>query len=172
MREGEITKIMGGEHRRINSYLNKFLEENKKGFFNIFRDNIKRHFDVEEEAIFLLIKKFIGKEQEDVYHLKQQHKEILEKVKEVEKKISKKQSDLIDTLVKFMAGHVKFEEKNFYPDMDDLLEQERTYKRDDLKIKNYLYFSMIFSALFFIFSKVVLSIGSGQSLQRTNLLRF
>ena len=125
MKKREITNIMKEEHRKIDNYVDDFLEKNKKEFFNIFKENIKKHFDVEQESIFAFVEKFIGKELEEIYVLERQHKEILRKIKEIEKNLPKKQLNLIDEMAKLIAGHIKYEEKIFYPKIDEMFDQKQ-----------------------------------------------
>ncbi len=122
MVEENITNLMKEEHKEIESYLNDFVEKYEKRYLNIFWRNIKNHFVIEESAIFILARKNVGQDLDEILSLKKQHKEILKEIKIIGRGFPEKQGTLIKKLVTLIARHVKYEEKVFYPKIDQMLD--------------------------------------------------
>ncbi len=120
---GKITVIMKKEHRKIRGYLNDFLKKGEKNFWIIFKKNVKKHFEIEETAIFILVGKSVENELDEILSLRKQHKEILRYMKTIEKSFHKKQEDLVRKLTNLITRHATYEEKTFYPKIDQMLEE-------------------------------------------------
>ena len=122
MVEKNITNLMKEEHKKIDSYLDDFKRKYEKRYLDIFWRNVKHHFVIEESAIFILAGKNVGRSREEILSLKKQHKEILREIKIISEDFPEKQRDLIKKLATLIVGHVKYEEKVFYPKIDQMLD--------------------------------------------------
>ncbi len=120
-----ITNLMIDEHKKIDEYLKKFLERFGEAHFKFFEEKLREHFGMEKGIIFTLTEKFLGKELNEIFKLKEQHKEILVGLANIRKKLPDGAKDLIQTLVKDLSAHTRYEEHFFYPKIDDMLDEEQ-----------------------------------------------
>jgi len=126
-----ITTLMDEEHKRIENLFFEFeknLEKNPikaKNLFNQLKWNIKKHFIVEEKAIFRLSGSLSENEIGDIFELMKEHGEIAELMNIIERNLlHEKQSDISD-FKNMIASHAKFEDDVFYPKLDEVLSLEQ-----------------------------------------------
>ncbi len=122
MVEKKITNLMKKEHKEIDGYLSDFIEKYEKRYLDIFKRSIKNHFVIEESAIFILVEKSVGEDLKEILYLKKQHGEILRKIEIIGDNFPKKQINAMGKLSNLISGHVKYEEKVFYPKIDQMLD--------------------------------------------------
>jgi hemerythrin-like domain-containing protein len=125
--EKKISQIMKRHHYLIEGELNRFIKyQNKPNvfptLFNKFKWEIEKHFFLEEKAIFT----FIESENQDIYEISKglidAHRELLKNLKEIEDRMkNKKESDLLK-FKELLINHRDFEEKSFYPKLDEELD--------------------------------------------------
>ena len=131
--KSKIVDFMINEHGEMFNTLVQFrfqishLHDNKIALekFIKFKNKLTPHHDAEENLIFPKQKN--PKYLRIIKVLKQQHKLIEAKVAEIEN-ILTKQEDVFDASAKLqeiLREHVKFEEKSFYPKLDNDLSEEQ-----------------------------------------------
>lgn len=119
------------EHGRINEFLEEFSNCHKddlnkfREIFNRFKWNLEKHFFLEEKAIFNILEITDGAEVSDVFDLMQEHGEILEETKKVEKTLSKNCCPNMTELIEKLNKHAEFEDNFFYPKLDDILSSQQ-----------------------------------------------
>jgi len=128
-KEGTISSLMEKDHGLIDELLSTFrmrldrlnYEEKTMESFKRFKDKEEGHVLVEENLIFKLKLK-INKTQL-VAVLKKQHKEMKERIEAIEKDISEKRDPTKSTISfqDLIQTHIKLEEENFYPVLDQEL---------------------------------------------------
>jgi iron-sulfur cluster repair protein YtfE (RIC family) len=129
--EKKISETMLGEHGKIDQML-KELESCKDCesdelyvLFNKFKWNVEKHFFVEEKAIFSLLDKTKGEEVADTFDLMQEHRKIIEQIKEIEDNLNENPD--LSELKKGLKKHSEFEDQTFYPSLDRTLnDQQKT----------------------------------------------
>ena len=130
MEKGEtISSLMQKDHGLIDELLSTFrmrldrLNYEGKAIesFKRFKNKEEEHVSIEENLIFKLKLK-INKTQLVVV-LKKQHKELKERIEEIEKDISEKRDPTKSTInfQNLIQTHIKLEEDNFYPVLDQEL---------------------------------------------------
>lgn len=130
-----INELMLKEHGKLLSLLINFLKEEDKekarNLFENFKWTLEKHLFVEEKAIFDLYQKIKGKEVGDIFSLMDEHGDMMNLLKDFEYESSKER---LEELKKLLIKHQKFEDENFYPKLDEMLDD---YKKEELieKIK-------------------------------------
>ncbi len=121
-----LSTLMSEEHRKLFEILDKF-EHNLKdiGLFNTFKWNLKKHFALEERAIFDIYNKIRGEEVAAIFDLMKEHGEILNLIKDVEDSVNNETIKSIEELKSVLDRHHKFEDKEFYPKLDEDLNPEQ-----------------------------------------------
>ena len=129
---GIIEELMMKEHAVLSSLLNQVEDairnyfEKAQPLFNKFKWSLEKHFFVEEKAIFVLLDKVRGEMQiSDIFDLMQEHGVILEQVKNVEEAFLDGQVPEIENLKKAIEKHAEFEDKVFYPKLDENLNPQQ-----------------------------------------------
>lgn len=96
--------------------------------FNAFRDDMLRHFRMEEDVLFPALKSS-GGPSGPVHIMLMEHAQIKELLKQmgaaVESKDAQEYGGLSETLLMVMQQHNNKEENILYPIMDDILDSER-----------------------------------------------
>lgn len=121
------------EHQRINKLideLKKHLDnyEKTKTNFSVFKWNLEKHFFVEEKVIFDMFVNISGEETNDVFHLLEDHVKIMGIIRTLEKNLNKKIKPDLEELKQRLTLHKKFEDEEFYPDLDKRLSHEQKKK--------------------------------------------
>jgi len=128
---GQITDLMMEEHGKINSFLNKFesslkgsVDETKKQFM-ILQTELDMHFFLEEKAIFGLYDR-LREDVGEIFDLMKEHGEIKEMFENIRQGLDKGVKSSVTGLKEKLTKHAEFENKIFYPKIDeDLNEQEK-----------------------------------------------
>ena len=126
----KILDIMVAQHALIDTLFVAFRDElgqNPKGAQGFFTDlvwEVKKHFFVEEQAIFDLIPWKDPEIQEIVKGLKQDHFILLGSLDKASKDLSVFNSIQKDGFSALMAKHLETEEKKLYPILDERLTEE------------------------------------------------
>jgi len=124
----KISILMVKEHERINDMLDDFQREvdiglHDAGFlFNKFKWNLEKHFFVEEKAIYTIYESLMGEQISDIFHLMQEHGEVMEMVKAIEEKLRNGLKPEVFKLKEILIKHRKFEDDFFYPKLDEALD--------------------------------------------------
>lgn len=96
--------------------------------FNAFRDDMARHFRMEEDVLFPALSS-VGGPSGPVHIMLMEHAQIKELLKQmgeaVERKDSQEYSGLSETLLMVMQQHNNKEENILYPIMDQILARDR-----------------------------------------------
>jgi len=115
-----LPEIMKLHHTLIEGFLNKYEEnqddsEDSLQNFNKFKWELKKHFIVEEKAIFT----FIDSTDFETYDMKnellKEHRKILQDLKEMENIISHSESPNLQDFSKLLKQHKCYEDDIFYP---------------------------------------------------------
>jgi len=124
-----ITFLMLREHRKIREIFKRFEKEKnpgrRRGLCNQFKWAIEKHLFVEEKAIFSFSQDISGKIVSSVFKLMKEHGEILNLINEVEEDLDENVITSTFNLKKYLQDHEDFEEKFFYPKLDQLLNKQQ-----------------------------------------------
>ena len=126
-----IQEAMFAEHKRIESMLKKFekcVEEENDSLeekLNPLKWNIQKHFFVEENAVFSLYVPASSWEVSSVDQVLREHEEIMKLIEKTEKNLNREN---INEIISLLRKHAKFEEDNFYPNLDEQLSSEQKEK--------------------------------------------
>lgn len=132
------------EHRKMDNLLSDFGREIARDFeeskirFSEFVWCLQKHFFLEEKAIFVMGDKLIGEDVVNVFELMKEHGEIMELVKNIEEGINTGVKVDISSLRTLILKHAAFEDKYFYPELDETLDIE-TKEQIISKIKQMSY---------------------------------
>lgn len=119
------------EHKRIDGFLEEFSEcqrwdlDKFRTIFSKFKWNLEKHFFLEEKAIFNIFELTDGTEISDVFDLMQEHGEILEETKKVEKTLAENCCPNMTELIEKLRKHSKFEDDFFYSRLDEILSPQQ-----------------------------------------------
>jgi hypothetical protein len=122
-----IHKLIEKEHEILNSMLEDCKKAAEKRNSNInelfekFKWFFEKHFFVEEKGIFDLFEQIKGEEVEETFELMKEHGELMDKVRQVEKKIMDFPLEKIEELQRDIKGHEEYEEGFFYEELDEKL---------------------------------------------------
>ena len=124
-----ISSLMKEEHRRINEMLNVFDQKKKNNFkealelFKKFDWNLKKHFFLEEKAIFEIYGSITGQEVSDIFELMEEHGTILDLLKGIEQSIESWKEPATSLVRETLEKHSDFEDSVFYPKLDKELSE-------------------------------------------------
>lgn len=132
-----IESLMLEEHDRLKNLLNLCLnnlshspviaEEN----FIKFKWNLEKHFFLEEKVIFSNPAVENTEHSEEIDDILEEHKQVLDLIKSIEEDLSGLHADKILYLKNILEKHSQFEDKDFYPRLDEVLNSEQ--KQDIIK---------------------------------------
>lgn len=134
----DISGLMLKDHRKIDNLLSDFGRELPNDFeeakirFSEFVWALQKHFFLEEKAIFVIGERLVGEEVVNVFELMKEHGDILELVKNIEVGLGTGVNVDISSLRTLILKHSSFEDKHFYPELDDSLDPET---KEQIKIK-------------------------------------
>lgn len=148
-KENDVSSLMLQEHAKLNKKMadiqrNIGIPGNELVLFlKELKEELKKHFNLEEEAIFDLYDKISEEGVTDMFEIMQEHGEIMGMIKHIEKELIKggekiSKNNLI-SLKEKLIKHLEFENETFYKDLDEKLdEQEKQHLikkiiEDDLK---------------------------------------
>jgi len=124
-----ITEIMIGEHGKIDS-MTEEVEKLSAGdlgkareAFNKFKWNLEKHFFVEEKVVFNAYNS-VSEDSEDAFRILKEHKDLLWSVKKIEEALSGNARPDFSGIKKELRAHADFEDKIFYPKLDEQLSDE------------------------------------------------
>ena len=125
-----IESMMLQEHRRLDKLLDvleKDLYDYEKTLknFSKLKWNLEKHFFIEEKVIFDSFITMSGQETSDTFHLLEDHVKIMELLKIIEKRLNKKIKPKLRYLKETIKIHRDFEDRDFYPSLDEKLSPER-----------------------------------------------
>jgi hemerythrin-like domain-containing protein len=128
-----IEGLMLGEHARILKFLKRFEEHitplqnlpAAKKMFQKFKWNLEKHFFLEEKSIFMIYNDMQGQEVSDIFDLMKEHGTIMAFVKNIENSLMENVSPDLRTLRNILIMHARFEDRVFYPRLDDELSLEQ-----------------------------------------------
>jgi hemerythrin-like domain-containing protein len=135
MESNKLLNVMVKDHNRLMQYL-KDVEKNLNSdfeallkSFNTFEWSLKKHFFVEERAIFTAYNpEYIEDGHQLFTNLSKQHTSILEKVELLRKNLRSGRSIDVSDLKDMLLKHKIYEEKNVYPVLDaEINEGEKRY---------------------------------------------
>ena len=125
-----IPKIMRKHHSQLDGILTKLqrhhenIDESKKNF-NKFKWELKKHFLLEEKAIFI----FIYQEDDEIYKMKNDilndHRIILKELDKVEAELNNDQVINLLGLRDQLIKHRTFEDDSFYPKLEEELDDDK-----------------------------------------------
>lgn len=124
----EIQRLMLKEHAVIKSMLFNLEEFSKNSpleafrFLDKFKWFLEKHFFIEEKAIFMLYNQIFGEEVSEIFELMQEHGDIIQIIKSLEEGEEFKN---LDSLKEILEKHSEFEEKKFYPRLENELNSEQ-----------------------------------------------
>ena len=141
MKSTAILDLMVKDHKRLIEYLKDVEKNLGQDFgllsraFNVFQWNLKKHFFVEERAIFIFYRPDESERDFKFFSdLMDQHTEILEKIESLRKKLQNREPFDLDELKKLLFRHKTFEEKSIYPVIDqEINESEKVFIIDRIK---------------------------------------
>ncbi len=108
-----------GEHRRIEKMLVELEKSCDAGKLNELKWNLQKHFFIEENAVFSLYMPATEWEVSAVDQILREHEEIMSLVEGVEKDFS---IEGVEEIISMLRSHAKFEDENFYPRLDEQLD--------------------------------------------------
>ncbi|MBU0467304.1 MAG: hemerythrin domain-containing protein [Nanoarchaeota archaeon] len=125
--KNSITEIMLREHKRIDAMIEEVEKtlpdfEKARQIFNKFKWNLEKHFFVEEKVIFSAYSSTTSNESEDIFTILKEHKDILWSMKKIEQSLSKNLQPNFSNIKKDLKDHVNFEDRIFYPRLDEELD--------------------------------------------------
>lgn len=126
-----ILKIMDKDHNKIKEILMDFEKEENKNFekskhvFIRFKWMLEKHFFIEEKAIFNFYIVESPEENENLMKILKEHREILDLIEKSEEILFDQKKLEIDELKQVLLAHAKFEDEIFYPNLDDILNEEQ-----------------------------------------------
>jgi len=128
-----IESLMLEEHKRINRLICELEEdlddyEKTKENFSKFKWNVEKHFFVEEKIIFNMFIHISGQETTDIFHLLEDHVKIMQMIREIEDKLGQKIKPSLEKIKDELIAHRKFEDEDFYPNLDKRLSIEQKKK--------------------------------------------
>ena len=118
-------------HYNIDKILGKFTKELKEkskvnmSTFNKFKWELEKHFFLEEKAIFQLHYSNNKQTNKITTRLKSEHDKMIEELEKLEANIKLGKSFDFTDLRKMIIDHKNYENREFYPLLDDELENER-----------------------------------------------
>jgi iron-sulfur cluster repair protein YtfE (RIC family) len=125
-----ISGIMVRDHDKIVKLLNELEnyinldKETLKKVFDIFRWELEKHIFTEERVIFI---SYNPEDKEEGYTMIPQlmidHKNILDRLKEIQKRIKSDKNCNFQDFKEFLIQHKDFEENFFYPKLDQELDE-------------------------------------------------
>ncbi len=127
-----IIGLMFDSHSRLEDFLKKFKLGLEKDFesvdndFEKFKEELKNHLHVEEEAIF----RFVSPTEDEKYYevvpdLINEHNILLEMLNDLENKLATTDNIDISDFEKLLIQHRKTEEEYFYPQLEGKLEEDQ-----------------------------------------------
>ena len=121
--EKTISQLMKKEHEKINDLLEKFENSPEINIFSKFKWTLEKHFFIEEKDIFSVYQS-CNEECEEMFDLLKQHKDILFLIDKIEDNLKNSKSDIED-LKNLLKAHAIFEDRVFYPKLDDELSEDQ-----------------------------------------------
>jgi len=121
--EKTISQLMKKEHEKINDLLEKFENSPEINIFSKFKWTLEKHFFIEEKVIFSVYQS-CNEECEEMFDLLKQHKDILFLIDKIEDNLKNSKSDIED-LKNLLKAHAIFEDRVFYPKLDDELSEDQ-----------------------------------------------
>jgi iron-sulfur cluster repair protein YtfE (RIC family) len=131
--EETIEVMMMKEHRRLDRLFEDVEEslddfEKTKKNFDCLKWNLEKHFFVEEKVIFDSFIMISGQETNDTFHLLEDHIRIIQILKVIGHRLTKKIKPKLEYLREVIKTHRDFEDDEFYPNLDKRLNKEQKKK--------------------------------------------
>jgi hypothetical protein len=134
MPSNTITEVMTKHHLNIDKLLNKFNRELKEKSitgmetFNKFKWELEKHFFLEEKAIFQSHYSSNIQTNEISTRLKDEHDKIIQELEKIEMDIKLNKSIEFNNLREMIIKHKNYENRHFYPLLDDELDDDNVKK--------------------------------------------
>jgi len=126
MEKERISSFMKKEHGRMIALLSKVKTSKSEKIFSQFKELKEKHVYAEEKAIFIFYREGKRSVLADVLS---QHEAIKDESDKVENLLNKKEFDKeLKKLMELMKKHVAFEDREFYPRLDNELDGEEQKK--------------------------------------------
>jgi len=125
-----ILDIMVAQHGLLEALFQAFKDEFKenpeaaKKFLSEFSWEIKKHFFIEDQAIFALLPWKDSEILEIVRDLKKEHIIMLDKLEKISENLSDEENNGIENFLKLLTSHREKEEQKLYPLLDEKLSGE------------------------------------------------
>ena len=125
-----IPRIMKKHHHEIEGLLNRFRKhqgepEQFPKTFDKFKWELKKHFLLEEKAIFI----FIYQEDDEIYKMKNEilsdHRAILKELDKIEGDLKNNETVNIFGLEERLKKHRDYEDDTFYPKLEEELDESK-----------------------------------------------
>ncbi len=129
--EDSISKIMLKQHYEIDKCIHRFdtaLKQDDldlRGPFNKLKWEIEKHFFIEEKAIFQLHYSENKETSNITIRLKKEHDILIDAMEQIEDRIKNNEKIDLPGFREQILNHAGFENKHFYPRLDDELDEER-----------------------------------------------
>ena len=126
-----IAPLIKAEHTKLNKLWFSFMGEYQKdvlksgGDLEKFKWNLQKHFQMEEMSIYELSENIKGEDVGTIFDLMESHGALLALLAEIEKNLSESIKDKILDFRKTLDKHEQFEENNFYPMLDEYLNENQ-----------------------------------------------
>ena len=126
-----IPSIMLKEHNKIKIFLDRFEQELNENFhssektFIEFKWSLEKHFFIEEKVIFTVLRTLNEEENEDMFNLLKEHKDMLFLIKNIEEHFFRNIKPDIRDLKKTLLSHAGFENEFFYPKLEMELNEKQ-----------------------------------------------
>jgi len=127
MENTTILDIMVAQHGLLEVLFQAFKDEFKenpeaaKKFLSEFSWEIKKHFFIEDQAIFALLPWKDPEISEIVHGLKKEHITMLDKLEKMLENLSDESEEEMQGFLKLMTSHREKEEQKLYPLLDEKL---------------------------------------------------
>ncbi|MDE1833302.1 MAG: hemerythrin domain-containing protein [Candidatus Micrarchaeota archaeon] len=125
--EISISRFMSDDHSRLDYIFEEFRRSKKAGLasqlFLAFKMGMERHIRWEEEILFPLARRKLGKDTAMLDELILQHKRIRGSIRDISGRLDSRDAGLENDLEQLLAGHDKMEEEGMYPWIDDSIDE-------------------------------------------------
>jgi len=130
--EESLQKLMLTSHKILGSFLEKLEQQvrrnargDAKRTFDRFEWALKKHFLIEEKAIFIFLQNEKGEKIANTFDLMQEHGHLLDILNKVKEEMTLHGIADVSKLKESLQSHSRFENEIFYPRLDEELRFEQ-----------------------------------------------
>jgi hypothetical protein len=125
-----ISTVMKRHHGQIEGMLNKVVklegnDNDKLQLFNRFKWELEKHFFTEEKAIFFFIDNEHKNINEMKSHLLKEHDVIMNNIEEIDTNLRDRKDFDVVKFRELLEKHKRYEDENFYPTLDNELDDTK-----------------------------------------------